>query len=59
VNILCINVDRGDSSAALIVNGEVVGAAEEEHFRRIKHWAGFPSESKLSIKVLKCWLSKK
>lgn len=54
MNILCINVDRGDSSAALIVNGEVVGAVEKEHFRRIKHWAGFPSESILSIKVLKC-----
>jgi carbamoyltransferase len=27
------------------VDGRLVAAAEEERFRRIKHWAGFPSES--------------
>ncbi|MDH5512055.1 MAG: carbamoyltransferase, partial [Gammaproteobacteria bacterium] len=26
-------------------DGVLVAAAEEERFRRIKHWAGFPSES--------------
>jgi carbamoyltransferase len=29
----------------LIKNGEILAAAEEERFRRIKHWAGFPAES--------------
>ena len=41
--ILGINAFHGDSSACLIHNGELVAAAEEERFRRIKHWAGFPS----------------
>ncbi len=26
-------------------DGDLVAAAEEERFRRIKHWAGFPSEA--------------
>ena len=43
--ILGINAFHGDSSAALIVNGELVAAVEEERFNRVKHWAGFPSES--------------
>lgn len=43
--ILGINAYHGDSSAALLYNGELVAAVEEERFRRIKHWAGFPSES--------------
>lgn len=43
--ILGINAYHGDSSAALLHNGQMVAAVEEERFRRIKHWAGFPSES--------------
>lgn len=43
--ILGINAYHGDSSACLIRDGVLVAAAEEERFRRIKHWAGFPSES--------------
>lgn len=43
--ILGINAYHGDSSACLIRNGEIIAAAEEERFRRIKHWAGFPSEA--------------
>jgi carbamoyltransferase len=43
--ILGINAYHGDSSAALLHDGELVAAVEEERFRRIKHWAGFPSES--------------
>ena len=45
MNILGINAFHGDSSACLIRDGELVNAAEEERFRRIKHWAGFPSEA--------------
>jgi len=45
VLILGINAYHGDSSACLICDGRLVAAAEEERFRRIKHWAGFPSES--------------
>lgn len=43
--ILGINAFHGDSSACLVRDGILVAAAEEERFRRIKHWAGFPSES--------------
>ena len=43
--IIGINAFHGDSSACLIRDGELIAAAEEERFRRIKHWAGFPSES--------------
>ncbi|MEJ7676452.1 MAG: carbamoyltransferase N-terminal domain-containing protein [Segetibacter sp.] len=32
-----------DSSAAIFVDGVMVAAIEEERFRRVKHWAGFPS----------------
>jgi carbamoyltransferase len=45
VNILGLNAYHGDSAAAIVVNGKLVAAAEEERFRRIKHWAGFPSEA--------------
>jgi carbamoyltransferase len=43
--ILGINAYHGDAAACIVVDGELVAAAEEERFRRIKHWAGFPSES--------------
>ena len=43
--ILGLNAFHGDSSACLIKDGVIVAAVEEERFRRIKHWAGFPSES--------------
>lgn len=40
--ILGINAFHGDASAALLVDGQLVAAAEEERFVRVKHWAGFP-----------------
>jgi carbamoyltransferase len=43
--ILGINAFHADSSAALVKDGVLVAAAEEERFRRVKHWAGFPSQS--------------
>ena len=43
--ILGINAYHGDSSACLLKDGVVICATEEERFRRIKHWAGFPSEA--------------
>jgi len=43
--ILGLNAFHGDSSAALVRDGVLVAAVEEERFRRIKHWAGFPSQS--------------
>src|SRR5215210_4344128 len=43
--VLGINAYHGDVSAALLRNGRLVAAVEEERFRRIKHWAGFPTLS--------------
>ena len=43
--ILGLNAYHGDSSACLVVDGEVVAAVEEERFLRVKHWAGFPGEA--------------
>ena len=43
--ILGLNSFHGDFSAALLRDGVLVAAAEEERFRRIKHWAGFPSQA--------------
>jgi carbamoyltransferase len=43
--ILGINSYHGDASACLIQDGELIAAAEEERFRRVKHWAGFPREA--------------
>jgi carbamoyltransferase len=44
-SILGLNAWHGDAAACLVVDGELVAAAEEERFRRLKHWAGFPSEA--------------
>ena len=43
--IIGINAFHGDSSACILKDGRLIAAAEEERFRRIKHWAGFPSEA--------------
>ena len=45
MNILGLNAFHADSSAALIRDGVLLAAAEEERFRRVKHWAGFPSHA--------------
>jgi len=45
MNVLGINAYHGDVSAALVRDGELVAAVEEERFRRVKHWAGFPAEA--------------
>jgi carbamoyltransferase len=43
--ILGLNAYHGDSSACIFKDGKLIAAIEEERIRRIKHWAGFPSES--------------
>ena len=47
MKILGLNVNHGDSSASIIINGKVTSFIEEERINRIKHWAGIPL---LSIK---------
>lgn len=41
--ILGLNAYHGDASAALLDDGVVVAACEEERFTRAKHQAGFPA----------------
>src|SRR6266516_2233299 len=43
--VLGLNAHHGDASACIVRDGVIVAAAEDERFRRIKHWAGFPSEA--------------
>jgi carbamoyltransferase len=45
MNILGLNAYHGDVSAALVRDGQLVAAVEEERYRRIKHVAGFPGHS--------------
>jgi carbamoyltransferase len=44
-NILGLNAYHGDSSAALLIDGQLAMAVEEERFNRIKHWAGLPVQA--------------
>jgi carbamoyltransferase len=45
MNILGLNAFHGDSSAALLADGDLAFAIEEERLNRVKHWAGFPALS--------------
>lgn len=45
MNIIGINAWHADASAALVVDGRLIVAIEEERFTRKKHWAGFPSQA--------------
>jgi carbamoyltransferase len=45
MTILGLNAYHADSAACLMIDGRLVAAAEEERFRRIKHWAGLPTEA--------------
>ena len=52
--ILGISAFYHDSAACLIKNGEIIAAAQEERFSRIKHDKNFPKESiKFCIKYAK------
>src|SRR3974390_1598330 len=42
MNILGINAYHGNASAALLCDGKLVAAVEEERFNRVKYAAGFP-----------------
>jgi carbamoyltransferase len=45
MTILGLNAYHADSAACLLVDGKLIAAAEEERFRRIKHWAGLPTQA--------------
>jgi len=44
-SILGLSAFHADASAAAVVDGRFVAGVEEERFRRIKHWAGFPEHA--------------
>src|ERR1700752_5080833 len=43
--ILGVNAYHGDAAAALVCDGRLIAAAEEERFNRFKHSAGFPEQA--------------
>lgn len=43
--VLGINAYHGDVAAAILRDGQLLAAVEEERFRRIKHVAGFPRQA--------------
>lgn len=45
INILGISAYYHDSAAALLVDGHIVAAAQQERFSRKKHDAGFPADA--------------
>ena len=45
MNILGINAYHGNASAALVCEGRLVAAVEEERFNRVKYAAGFPAQA--------------
>lgn len=60
MNILGISAYYHDSAAALVIDGDIVAAGQEERFTRVKHDANFPKnaidyclkEAKISVKDL-------
>lgn len=43
--ILGINAFHADAAACIVRDGVLLAAVEEERFRRVKHWAGFPAQA--------------
>ena len=49
--ILGMNACRGDSSACIAKDGRLIAGAEEERFRRIKHYVEHHTDWKGPIKT--------
>ncbi len=45
MRVLGINAFHADASAVALQDGALLSGVEEERFRRVKHWAGFPERS--------------
>jgi len=43
--IVGLSAYHADASAAALEDGRLVAAVEEERFRRVKHWAGYPEQA--------------
>ena len=49
MNILGINAYHGDSSVFIVKDGKMLAAVEEERFKHIEHWAGFPLSQSITV----------
>lgn len=49
MRVLGVSCDYHDAAAALIIDGQVVGAAEEERFSRLKHDNSLPEQAVTSL----------
>ena len=60
MKILGISAFYHDSAAAIIIDGEIIAAAQEERFTRIKHDSSFPKHAiKFVLNFSKLnWISK-
>jgi carbamoyltransferase len=45
MNILGINAYHANASAAIVCDGQLIAAVEEERFNRVKYAAGFPAQA--------------
>ncbi len=45
MRVLGVNAFHADAAAVALRDGALVSGVEEERFRRVKHWAGFPEQS--------------
>ncbi|MGE0641505.1 MAG: carbamoyltransferase [Thermoanaerobaculia bacterium] len=45
MKILGVSAYHADAAAAAVVDGRMIAGVEEERFRRIKHWAGYPEQA--------------
>jgi carbamoyltransferase len=45
MNILGVNAYHGNASAAIVCDGRLIAAVEEERFNRVKYAAGFPKQA--------------
>src|SRR5467141_4287617 len=45
MNILGINAYHGNASAAIVCDGQLIAAVEDERFNRVKYAAGFPAQA--------------
>ena len=52
IRIIGISAYFHDSAVALIENGEIIYASQEERFSRIKHDSNFPNKVYKAVKII-------
>ena len=56
-SILGISAFYHDSSAAIVKNGEIIAAAQEERFTRVKHDSSFPTNAIIFLLTRLAWIN--